>query len=609
MPKLERLFIASLLTVFVVLAFALCTIVLANEIDDTRLKGAGEDQNNWLHYGRDYTHQRFSLLTQINKSNIRKLKPKWVFETGIKSSFQASPIIADGVMFISTPFSHVVAIDAASGKELWRYTHDRKGKKICCSPTNRGVAIGYGLVYIATVDAQLIALDQKSGNKVWNIPLSTTTDRPTEELATLKAGDTFGDFKIYGSTGVGANMAPLVYDGKVFAGISGIGFGLHLDSKESQRKGGLVGTIVGIPGNYGRSGFMAAFDARTGKRIWQFNTTKPGWEGDYVTKTAYGIDLPRDIEAEKQAAKTNQDAWLFGGGTVWHPPAVDKELGLLFFGIGNPAPQVASETRPGDNLYTTSLVAVRADTGKIVWHYQQTPHDMWGYDVASPPSLFNLKLDGKIIPAIGQASKLGWYFVHDRRDGKLLYKSPALIPQENMFVRPSDKRTRISPGPGGGTNWSPVSLDEENGMVYVPAVHVPFYYQRKWTPATKEKPKMPYYVFSATSGEEQHGILSALDLNDRGRIKWQVKTENPLVGGVLATRGGIIFTGEGNGMFSAFDSKTGKRLWQHQCGPGINAPPVTFMLDGRQYIAIVAGGSKLWGFPKGDKVFVFALDE
>ena len=606
--KIEHLLFAVRLATFLLLSLSLCAVLKAAEIDDTRLQAARQDHSSWLHYGRDYTHQRFSKLDQINRGNITRLKPKWTFSTGIKSSFQASPIIADGVMYVSTPFSNVLALDARSGTELWRYTHDRKGKKICCSPTNRGVAIGYGLVFIATVDAHLVALDQKTGKPVWDVTLSKTGDQPTEQLATLKAGDTFGDFKIYGSTGVGANMAPLVYDGKVFAGISGIGFGLHLDEKDGDKKGSLVGTIVGIPGNYGRAGFMAAFDARTGMPVWQFNTTKPGWEGDYVEETAYGEKLPRDIAKEKKAAKKHPESWRFGGGTVWHPPAVDKARGLLFFGIGNPAPQVAAESRPGDNLYTTALVAVSAATGKIVWHYQQSPHDLWGYDVASPPSLFDLEWNGKIVPAIGQASKLGWYFVHDRRDGKLLYKSPALVPQENLFKHPDENGVRIAPGPGGGTNWSPVSLDEATGRVYIASLHLPFFYQRKWTKATNGKPPEPYYIFSATT-ETQYGILSSLDLKDKGKILWQVKTEKPLIGGVLATSGGLLFTGEGNGMLSAFDSETGERLWQHLCGPGINAPPITFMLDGKQHIAIVAGGSRLWGFEKGDKVLVFALEE
>ena len=603
--KIEHLLFAVRLATFLLLSLSLCAVLKAAEIDDTRLQAARQDHSSWLHYGRDYTHQRFSKLDQINRGNITRLKPKWTFSTGIKSSFQASPIIADGVMYVSTPFSNVLALDARSGTELWRYTHDRKGKKICCSPTNRGVAIGYGLVFIATVDAHLVALDQKTGKPVWDVTLSKTGDQPTEQLATLKAGDTFGDFKIYGSTGVGANMAPLVYDGKVIVGITGVGYGLHLDSK---RDGAPIGTVVGIAGSYGRAGFMAAFDARTGKRIWQFDSAKPGWEGDFVKQTAYGMDLPRDIEAEKAAAKKHPDAWKYGGGSIWHAPAVDVERGILYFGIGNPSPQAAGETRPGDNLYTMSLVAVKADTGKIVWHYQQVPHDLWGYDVASPPSLFDVEINGETIPAVGEASKLGWYFVHDRRDGKLLFKSPALVPQENLFKRPGKEGIRITPGPGGGANWSPVSVDQERGLAFVASMHMPFFYEQKIIPAEGDKPAIPYYVFEPTE-EPRFGTLSAVNLKEEGKLAWQVKTAEPLVGGVLATKAGIVFTGEGNGDFSAFDANSGKRLWKFHCGPGVNAPPIAFELDGKQHIAVAAGGSKIWGYPTGDKVYVFTLDD
>ena len=577
----------------------------ADEIDDSRLLNAANDKANWLTYGRDYTNQRFSPLTEINKTNIKHLKPKWVYETGIKATFQTSPIVADGVMYISTPFAHVVALEAGTGKVLWRYEHKRTTKRLCCGPSNRGLAIGYGNVYIAALDARLIALDQKTGAVNWDIPLATSGDELTEDKSGLEKGKRLAKSKISGSTGVGANMAPLVYDGKVIVGITGVGYGLHLDSK---REGAPIGTVVGIAGSYGRAGFMAAFDARTGKRIWQFDSAKPGWEGDFVKQTAYGMDLPRDIEAEKAAAKKHPDAWKYGGGSIWHAPAVDVERGILYFGIGNPSPQAAGETRPGDNLYTMSLVAVKADTGKIVWHYQQVPHDLWGYDVASPPSLFDVEMNGETIPAVGEASKLGWYFVHDRRDGKLLFKSPALVPQENLFKRPGKEGIRITPGPGGGANWSPVSVDQERGLAFVASMHMPFFYEQKIIPAEGDKPAIPYYVFEPTE-EPRFGTLSAVNLKEEGKLAWQVKTDEPLVGGVLATKAGIVFTGEGNGDFSAFDANSGKRLWKFHCGPGVNAPPIAFELDGKQHIAVAAGGSKIWGYQTGDKVYVFTLDD
>ncbi len=584
---------------------SLLSLSVQADVNDQRLQSAKNDPANWLHYGRDYTNQRFSPLDQINTNSVKRLVPKWVYQTGISATFQTSPIVVDGVMYVSTPFSHVAALDAKTGRQLWRYTHKRRQKRLCCGPSNRGVSIGYGKIFVATIDARLIALDQKTGAVVWDISLATKGDEQTENKTGLSQEKQLAKSKVAGSTGVGANMAPLVYDGMVIVGITGVGYGLHL---ETEREGAPGDTVIGIAGRYGRSGFMAAFDAQTGKRVWQFDSTPQGWEGSFVSQTAYGVDLPRDIAAEKDAVKKHKDAWRFGGGSIWHAPAVDLERGLLFFGIGNPSPQSAGETRPGDNLYTVSLVAVEAVTGKLVWHYQQVPHDLWGYDVASPPSLFDVTIDGKTVPAVGQASKLGWYFVHDRRTGKLLFKSEKLVPQENLFKRPTEKRIRVAPGPGGGTSWSPVSIDQQKGLAFVASMHLPFYYERKTIPATKDKPAVPYYVFAPTQ-EDRWGTLSAVDLTNNGKLAWQVKTAQPLVGGVLATKGNLVFTGEGNGDFAAFNSSTGERLWQFNCGAGVNAPPMSFAIDGKQYIAVAAGGSKIWGYPTGDAIFVFGLVE
>lgn len=591
--------------VFAVLTVALAAAPsLAADIDDARLRSAATDTANWLTHGRDLYGQRFSPLDSITTGNVKRLRPAFLYQTGTAATFQTTPLVADGVMYVSAPFSHVSAIDAETGRPIWRYEHVSTAKKLCCGPANRGVALGYGKVYVATVDARLIALDIKTGKPVWDIALAETGKDVTEDKAALDPADPALKGKVTGSTGVGAVSAPLVIDGKVIAGITGVGYGLHLDS---DRPGAPLGTVVGVAGRYGRPGFLAAFDAQTGERLWQFDTTQAGWEGQFVAKTADGNALPRDIAAEKAALKDHKDAWKFGGGSVWHSPTVDLDLGLLYLGIGNPSPQSAGESRPGDNLYTTSLVALDLKTGQRKWHFQQVPHDLWGYDVASPPALFTLEKNGQKIPALGQASKLGWYYIHDRRDGTLITRSDAFVPQQNMFQAPTPEGVIIAPGVAGGANWSPAAVDEEAGAAYVAAMHIPTRYHTAELPAVENKPAVTYYTFEPAKGPTW-GLLSAIDLQT-GKIRWQHKTDEPLIGGTLATAGGLVFTGEGNGNFSAFDAKTGTRLWQFNCGAGVNAPPISYSVNGRQYIAVAAGGSQIWGYRQGGTVAVFALPD
>ncbi len=597
---------ATILILVAVFAAGLCGRgAAADTIDDARLKAAGADRANWMTHGRDLAATRFSPSTEITAENVKRLRPAFLYQTGTSATFQTTPLVADGVMYLSAPFSHVMAVDAATGREIWRYEHVSKAKKLCCGPANRGVALGYGKVYVATVDARLVALDQKTGKTIWDVQMADTNADATEDKAALDATDPALKGKVSGSTGVGAASAPLVIDGKVIAGITGVGYGLHLDS---DRPGAPLGTVVGVAGRYGRPGFIAAYDAQTGERVWQFDTTQKGWEGAFSQKTAYGAALPRDIAAEKSAMAKYGDAWKYGGGSIWHSPSVDLDLGLLYFGVGNPSPQAAGESRPGDNLYTSSLVAIDLKTGAYRWHYQQVPHDMWGYDVASPPVLFDFEREGRSVPAIGQASKLGWYFVHDRRDGTLLLKSDPYVPQENMFKAPTREGVVIWPGVAGGANWSPAAVDAQNGLAFVAAMHMPTRYQSAELPAASGKPAVTYYTFEPAKDVPTWGTLSAVDLKT-GAIRWQQKTDEPLIGGTLATAGGLVFTGEGNGDFSAFDAKTGARLWQFHCGAGVNAPPISYEVAGKQYVAVAAGGSQIWGFRQGGAVVVFALPD
>lgn len=585
----------------VIFAFAISWLCASTASPIASSRNGVNRDGEWTTNGRTYSNLRFSPLDHINTSNVKALVPKWIFQTGKAATFQTTPIVSRGVMFVSEPFSSVTALDAGTGKKVWHYEYKLTAKKLCCGPANRGVGLGDGKVLVATVDAHLVALDQATGKMVWDIVLaeSGAAEEDPAKLAGIKGANQTSS----GQSGVGANSAPLYYDGKVYIGVTGAGYGLHL---ESERPGAPLGTVIGLAGNYGHPGFLAAFDAKTGKRLWQFNATQAGWEGAFVQETSYGVPLPRDTAKERADIDKSRDAWRFGGGTVWHTPALDTELGLLYFGIGNPSPQATGDGRPGDNLYTVSLVAVDAITGKLRWYFQQVPHDLWGYDVASPPSLFDVIINGRKVPAVGEASKLGWYFVNDRRDGKLLYKSPPFVPQQNLFTAPSAEGVTIAPGVGGGASWSPVSVDSAKQVAYVAAMHLPTTFKTGILRA-QEGAKPIEYTTSEAADVPNWGTLTALDLNRSGRIIWQAKTPQPLVGGVLATAGGLVFTGEGNGEFDAYDAKTGRLLWQFNCGAGVNAPPITYSVGGKQYIAVAAGGSAIWGYPQGDALMVFGL--
>jgi glucose dehydrogenase len=592
--------------IFITLAVSGIAFIVATPampVDEDRLRGASNTTADWLTYGHDYQNQRFSTLHQINRKTVSKLVPRWLYQTGIAATFLASPVVADGVMYLSTPRNDVVALDAVSGVEKWRYRHEMKADKLCCGPANRGVSLGYGAVYMATADARLIALDMRTGAVKWDIFMAVPDEDPTETVTELAEDDPWRKQNVTGSSGLGANMAPLVFDGMVIAGVTGAGYGLHVDHESGKE----LGAVIGFPGSFGRRGYLAAYDAASGKEIWRWYTTKQdGWEGEWRTETPDGAPLYRDITAEKARVSQYADAWKVGGGSLWSTPALDKELGLLYLGTGNPAPQMDDVSRPGDNLYTLSVVALDAYTGKLRWYYQQVPHDLWGYDVGSPPVLFDVKHHGRTVKAVGEASKTGWFYVNDRVTGELLYKSENYVPHRNIFRPPTEEGIVIAPGAAGGTSWSPVSYDPATGLVYVTGIHMPTRYTVRERPASDGKPALRYSVLEVAD-EPRWGVLSAIDTRARGKIVWQTRTRDILVGGVLATSGGLVFMGQGTGEFSAYDSATGEHLWSFNCGAGVNAPPITYEIEGTQYVTVAAGGHNLFGFPKGDAVITFAL--
>lgn len=561
----------------------------------------------WPVFGGNWDHQRHTLSTQITPRNVGQLDLAWEFDTGVSSSFQATPIVVNGVMFVSLPFNHVVALKADTGKLLWRYTHDRiKDRPMCCGPANRGVAVSDGKVFMGTVDSRLLALDARTGQKLWDIDVTKGEQGVQEDAATLGSQlDTQGGkLEVSGASGAGINMAPMVFDGKVIVGITGVGYGLHLDSPDPDAP---LGAVVGIAGNYGRRGFMAAYDVNTGAMAWKFDTVPDqGWEGEFTKATLDGVVLPRNIEEEKAKAAQYPDAWKFGGGSAWSTPAIDRDNGILYFGTGNPSPQMEGSSRPGDNLYTASLVALDVRTGKLKWFYQQVPHDMWGYDVASPPVLFTTRHEGQAVKAVGQAGKTGWFYVHNRITGELLFKSEAFVPQHNMFTLPTEQGNVIYPGVIGGSNWSPVSVDEQRRMVFIAGIHWPVKYQLHELKAKGNKPALRYSSMSPVEDGEKYGLLSAIHL-DTGKLVWQHKVNAPLIGGVLSTQTGLVFSGEGSGEFFALDSNTGKRVWQRNNSAGVNAPPIAYEVDEKQFLAVAVGGNKLFGFKQGQTIKAWAL--
>jgi glucose dehydrogenase len=558
---------------------------------------------DWPSYGLNLNSQRYSNATQINSNNVGQLAEAWRFKSGITATFQATPIVQHGVMYLSLPFNHVVALNAKTGQELWRYQHDRrKDWQMCCGPANRGVAVADGKVFIGTVDARLIALNAKTGAKEWDIDVVENAI-VTEGQEALDKNDPNSKRKVTGGTGIGIAMAPVVYNGKVIVGITGVGYGLHIDNP---REDAPLGAVIGVTGLFGRPGFLAAYDVNNGKRVWQFDTIPAqGWEGVFAEKTDDGASFNRDIAQEKADVAKYPDASRFGGGSAWSTPAIDVATNTLYFGTGNPSPQMNDISRPGDNLYTVSLIALDTETGKLKWHYQQVPHDLWGYDLASPPVLFDYQIDGKKVAAVGQASKTGWFYIHDRMTGKLLKKTDAFVPQNNLFKKATYEGTVVYPGILGGANWSPVSVDEARQRVFVAAIHAPIKYTLHENPGKNGNPPIRYAASEPTN-DPRWGLLSAIDLGS-GKVLWQVKTAQPLIGGVLATAGNLVFTGEGNGNLNAYNTDTGALVWQVKSEFGVNAPPITYTIDGTQYIAVASGGSAIFGYKQGDAVLAYKI--
>ncbi|MDQ3812001.1 MAG: PQQ-dependent dehydrogenase, methanol/ethanol family [Chloroflexota bacterium] len=539
----------------------------------------------WLTYGGNLYNQRYSLLSQINTSNVAQLKGAWTYHTGAFSdatSFESSPLVAGGVMYLSGPQSQVYALDARTGAELWKYVPDYSGTVVagvsglpalplCCGQVNRGVALGDGRVYVAQLDAKLTALDAASGAVLWSVQ----DDDP-------RAG--------YSQT-----MAPLFHNGMVIIGVSGAEYEIR--------------------------GHVTAYDAASGARMWRFFT----------------IPAPGEFGFDSWPQDTNM--WQFGGGSVWQMPAVDPELGLLYITVGNPSPDLDGTIRAGDNLFTESIVALDLATGQRRWHFQEVHHDIWDYDVISPNVLFDVTIDGRTVKGLGQAGKTGWVYLLDRTNGQPLMgmdekQVPQLraqntaptqpfpigdsfvpqactedignYPTSGIFTPFRDSPILICPGANGGAEWSPSSYSPQTNLMYVCGIHQP----QVWT-AKPDKIEQGTLrlgsAFVTPPGGRTSGTFTAIDVRTN-RKAWQAEWEQMCIGGSLATAGGLVFAGEGNGNLDAYDARTGARLWQFQTGAGANAPPVTYELDGQQYVAIASGGNFQLNFPRGDTLWVFSLN-
>jgi len=528
-------------------------------VSQARLDAAARDANNFLHSNGSYAQTRYHAASQINTKNVGKLKPAFVFQTEVVESMETAPIVVDGIMYLTTSYNHIYAVDAKTGKEFWHYKHKQGAvTTYCCGPNNRGVAIMNDRVYMGTLDAKLVALDAKSGKVLW----ATQIDDPEK--------------------GYSETMAPVAVNGKILIGTNG--------------------------GEYGVRGFVKAFDANDGKLLWtSYSIPEKGHEGVWAVNDATGRNMLRDIAAEKkQLAEKGGDFYKTLGGGVWMAPAVDKETNTVFYVAGNPSPDLYGAERPGDNLYTNSMVAIDLNTGAYKWHFQYIAHDVWDLDAVSPVILTEAKdKAGKMRKVAIHAGKTGHVYVHDRATGELIRFSDAMIPQENMWVLPTANGARMLPGANGGVEWSPMAFNAKHRLAYAANLHQPMTYH-------VEEAKYPGGklwlggAFKVIPSEKQWGRLAAVNV-DTGKVTWKVDTEQPLIGGVLATAGDLVFNGEGNGMFSAFDAGSGKKLWSFNCGAGVNAPAVSYMVGGKQYIAVAAGGNTQLDFKRGNSVIVFAL--
>ena len=516
-----------------------------------RILRADREPHNWLTYSGGVFSQRYSALTQITPANVRNLELAWVFQTRGPAEptekFEATPLVVDGVMYTVMAPNHVVALDAATGRMFWMYSPRLSTlARVCCGRVNRGLAILGETLFMGTIDGHLIAIDAKNGRPVWDATIS----KP--EL------------------GYSFTMAPLVVKDKVIMGPAG--------------------------GEYGIRGFIAAFDAKTGKEIWRFNT------------------VPGPGEPGHETWPAGSDAWQRGGGSIWVTGSYDPDLNLMYWGVGNPGPDWNADPRPGDNLYTDSVVAIDPDTGKLKWHYQFTPHDEFDYDATQIPVLTDLEWRGRTRKVMLWANRNGFWYVLDRTNGEFLQGKPFVrvnwaegidgkgVPKRVLNATPEG--TLVYPNNQGATNWYSPSYSPRTGLFYVPSwMDTSSTYTKgpaEYKPGNQyvgRFPTMPVAPLRTGPGavnqrlpEEAWGAIQAFDPKS-GELKWQFKMSDVTDSGVLSTASDLVFAGGREGYFFALHARTGELLWKSTVGGQVSAGPMSYAVAGKQYVAIAAGSA------------------
>ena len=521
--------------VFVVLTTGIQAPVLAQNTEsgvtyEDILNGLSEP-SKWLTYSGDYTGQRHSPLTMITPGNVQDLVPIWTFQTGTMTrgrGFETTPLVLDGVLYVTGSNNFAWALDARTGRPFWQYRRNLPDDLTYGSsaPVNRGFGILGDRLFMVTLDAHLLALDRKTGSVLWDIELA--------------------DYQI----GYAATLAPLVINDKVIVGISG--------------------------GEYPTRGFIDAYDPTSGDRIWRFYTVPS--PGEFGSET-----WPDDPEVMAR-----------GGGATWMTGSFDPELNLIYWGTGNPNPDYYGEKREGDNLFTNSILAIEADTGTLRWHYQFTPHDLHDWDSNHVPVLADLVLDGELRKVVMVANRNGFFYMLDRVTGELLVGKPFTdttwareIGSDGRPIVLNDGSKGCLPDPWGGTNFMPPSFNPDLEMLFVTAREVCATFVPQEPEIVPGRPSFGGVVW--IDRDQGYGALRAIDVKT-GERQWEFRYPSATMAGVMTTASGLVFAGDHEGNFMAFEASSGRNLWHYQTGSRIwGAAAMTHVLDGRQHVLIPSG--------------------
>ena len=533
------------------------------QVTPERLLDAAQEPHNWLTYSGTYSSERHSTLSQITRDNVADLEMKWVFQSQTSHAFQATPLVVDGIMYLTQPPNDVVALDAKTGRVFWVYEHiPSPDARPCCGFSNRGLAIHGDTLLMGTIDAMVVAVDARSGGPLWKTQIADP------------------------SHGYAVTHAPLVVKDKVIVGTAG--------------------------GDMGIRGFIAAYDVATGEEAWRFYTIPAPGEPGHETweRCRPGME------------NCDPDAWQTGGGAIWLTGSYDPETNLTFWGVGNPGPDYSYYQRPGDNLYASSVVALDADTGELDWHFQFTPGDRYDYDAVQIPVLVDLEGTGGPIKAMLWANRNGFFYVLDRVTGRFLTGTPFV--QVNWAEGLDDIGTPVQtpqgpdrptyPGKQGGTNWYSPSYSPTTGLMYfstwegyatifdsAPVEYTPGQSytgsrNRSLVKGVPEPPAIGRGPINTWTREVGHGSVLAFN-PVTGKKVWQWETYDVQCSGILTTATDLLFVGGREGYFQALDARTGDLLWRAVPGGNALAAPITYAVDGQQYVAIASGHS----------LFVFGL--